>query len=407
MDRFMSGVAITGLACLAGCAHAPTSAAPAPVNAPLPNQPIAVQMLNVAPELRGYRFNNVLNFEGSSDRVFLSSADGDGAVPPITPQRPHTGRSSLQLEPGASTVVRLSTLLGDHAFPDDWTLVGAYFYSEQPARVQLVCSIAGAPFAQNTALIPAGQWTAVMVDLTSAAAPASADASLSIHVDGRSDVWCDDVVTVDNTYLIVGDPAAGETQGAWSVRRRGLSVICENLGSFRVKLDASEGNPDGWTLEEASPLRARFSSAGRSRSMTIYADGRSYRDGKFVPLSAITKGQSLYAQQQDSPAQIDIPETMGRLERRSAGDENNDGYNEARGSYMIVANGPRLAVKITPRSVPVLRPVLEVKGLPPGDVLVTVEGLLVEQTHRLDDGTLLVDIPTKLDRPTTVTLRVQ
>jgi hypothetical protein len=39
--------------------------------------------------------------------------------------------------------------------------------------------------------------------------------------------------------------------------------------------------------------------------------------------------------------------------------------------------------------------------------LVTVEGLLVEQTHRLDDGTLLVDIPTKLDRPTTVTLRVQ
>jgi hypothetical protein len=235
----------------------------------------------------------------------------------------------------------------------------------------------------------------------------SADAALSIQVDGRGDVWCDDVMTMDNTYVIVGDPSAGDTQGAWSVKRQGLSVICESVGVFRMKIDSAEGNRDGWTLEESSPMRVRFSSTGKNKLMTIYSDGRSYRDGKFVPISAPAKADPLLAQQENAPAEIEVPETMGRLERRSAGDENNDGYNESRGSYTIISNGPRLSVTITPRSVPIIRPVLEIKGMPAGDVLVTVEGQLVEKTVRLEDGTLLVDVPTRIDRTTTVTLRVQ
>lgn len=402
----MSGVVVTGLICLAGCSSAPTPAASAPPDRATPVQPIAVQMMNVSPELRGYRFNNLLNFEGASDRVFLSAPSG--AVPGITTQRPHTGRSSLRLEPGDAATVRLSRLLGDQPFPGDWTLVGAYFYSDQPARVQMVCSVGGQPIAQNTTLLPARQWSQVMVDLTSVNAMlTSADATLGIQVDGRSEVWCDDVMTMDNTYVIVGDPSASGTQGAWSVKRRGLSVICETVGMFRMRIDSAEANPDGWTLEESSPMRVRFSSTGKNRYMTIYNDGRSYRDGKFVPLSAPAKADPLLAQQENSPAEIEIPETMGRLDRRTAGDENNDGYNESRGSYMLISNGPRLAVTVTPRSVPVVRPVLEIKGMPAGEVLVTVEAQLVEKTTRLEDGTLLVDIPTKIDRTTTVTLRVQ
>jgi hypothetical protein len=98
---------------------------------------------------------------------------------------------------------------------------------------------------------------------------------------------------------------------------------------------------------------------------------------------------------------------MGRLNRTAPGDANNDGFDETRGSYSIIATGPRLELQILPRSVPVARPVLEISGLPPGEPLVTVEGQLIDRTARLPDGTLLVELPLQFNRPLAVNLRIQ
>ena len=106
-------------------------------------------------------------------------------------------------------------------------------------------------------------------------------------------------------------------------------------------------------------------------------------------------------------AEVSVPEELGRLNRDTPGDANNDGYNEVRGAYQLIANGARLEMRITPHTRALLRPILEITGLSPGKVLVTTEGRLVETTVRLEDGTLLVEIPTVIDRPTTINIRIQ
>jgi hypothetical protein len=125
------------------------------------------------------------------------------------------------------------------------------------------------------------------------------------------------------------------------------------------------------------------------------------------PLMTPDLSEPTWREQQVSPAEIELAESSGRVDRSSPGDVNNDGYNESRGSYMVVANGPRLALIITPRSTAIAQPILEISELPPGNVLVTVEGRLVEDDVRLNDGRLLVKLPGRIERPTSVNIRVQ
>jgi len=186
-----------------------------------------------------------------------------------------------------------------------------------------------------------------------------------------------------------------------------LNYVGEMPRKFAFKLATVEAVADGWKVDEANELRARFTSDnGRNKHLTVYADGRSYWDGQLKGISRDVRDNPAFAEQHDSPAQITLPEELGRVNRSTEGDANNDGYNERRGAYEIIANEPRLEMKITPRTKQLLTPVLEVGGLPAGNVLVTIEGKLVERTRRLDDGTLLVELPT-LARPTTVNLRVE
>ena len=95
------------------------------------------------------------------------------------------------------------------------------------------------------------------------------------------------------------------------------------------------------------------------------------------------------------------------VDRNRPGDANNDGYDESRGSYHILATGPRLELKLVPQSTALARPVLEIIGMPAGEAIVNVEGRLVEDVTRLEDGTLLVQIPTQIDRPTSVSVNIQ
>jgi hypothetical protein len=71
-----------------------------------------------------------------------------------------------------------------------------------------------------------------------------------------------------------------------------------------------------------------------------------------------------------------------------------------------VAAESRVQITLVPRA-PVVTPAIEIKQLPPGEVLVTVEGRLIERTIRLDDGTLLIDLPLRFERPATIDVRVK
>src|SRR5581483_3426317 len=107
------------------------------------------------------------------------------------------------------------------------------------------------------------------------------------------------------------------------------------------------------------------------------------------------------------PAEISVPAELGRLDRNTPGDANNDAYNEIRASYEIVSFGRRVEITVTPRGVPALRPVFEIAGFPPGKVLATLQGRLITQIDRLPNGNVLVELPVKIDLPTTLNVRVE
>lgn len=388
---------------LPGCTQ---TSAPPPAEGHTPYLSIGTQLQRTSPDLAGRRFLDLLSFESPSDPVFISASQLQIETDEL---RAHTGRASLRLSGQGVMTVKLASLLGPQQFPGEWTIAGAYFYSDQPARVAVSLHLDGASDSSSAVPLQPGQWTAVMVDIPAAqsreARRADSASSLSFSISASGDVWCDDVILMDNTEWIVGQPQSTST-GGWSVYRKGSNFFFAG-SNFKVTFPV-ESQPGGFILEEANSLRARLKSAGNgAQRITICSDGRSYLNGNLRALSPAIRGEPLWASQQASPAIVQVPETMGRLDRNSAGDEDNDGYNEIRAAYMLIATGPRLEATLTPRSVPVLRPTLEISGLPPGDVLVTIEGRLVEQTARLKDGTLLVELPGRIDRATTVSLRVQ
>ena len=133
-----------------------------------------------------------------------------------------------------------------------------------------------------------------------------------------------------------------------------------------------------------------------------------YSGGEFRAAGACMPDAAEQARQHETPAEVDVAAATGRVNRATPGDANNDGYNEARGAYQVIAAGPRVELTITPRTSVLARPVLEIAGLPPGDVLVNMEGQLVGGATRLPGtGDLLIELPARLERPTQVNVRVQ
>jgi hypothetical protein len=114
-----------------------------------------------------------------------------------------------------------------------------------------------------------------------------------------------------------------------------------------------------------------------------------------------------YAAAHASPAELVVPATMGRLNRGTPGDADNDGYNERLGAYQVQASGGRVELSLAPRTTAMPRPVFQIAGLPEGRALITIEGRLVERSVRLSDGQLLVEVPARITRPTLVSVRIQ
>lgn len=365
--------------------------------------PIGIELMRAVPELRVQRFSTLLDFENDMDAVFVV-APGGGAR--LVAALAHTGQRVLQLTRDSPVVeLKLSSLLSGRAFPGNWTLVGVYVRSEAPSEVRIALLDGDRELTSSTVRPVPATWTAAMLDLSSVASTSStrpaSEYRLRLGWRGGGTMLVDDVMLVDNTQLLLDGSAGG-----MSIRKRGMKIVCEYPARFAVSLDMLEGNPEGWTVEEVSPLRGRFAGGGKTRSLVIYDNGLSYWDGKPRSLFGMLRLEDGWQRQHESPARVTIGQTPGRVLRTTPGDADNDGYNELTGAYQLEAEGPRLELTIEPRE-QVISPVLEIAGLPPGKLLVTVEGRLVNDHARLPDGRALIVIPLKLQRPASVLVRVQ
>jgi len=208
-------------------------------------------------------------------------------------------------------------------------------------------------------------------------------------------------VTTSNEQTFVDALTSDGTR--WTVKRRGDAFIVDHPDRFTFTITTA----DGWSIVEASPARATFVSTGRPSSLTVYADGRAYCDGEFKSINPWMSDAGAIAAAHDSPAQISVAPQLGRVDRNTPGDEDNDGYNEARGAYQIVASGPRVDITIAPKTALLARPVLEISNLPPGNVIATIEGELVPSPRRLANGNVLIELPARLQRAATVVVCVE
>ena len=383
------------------------------------------------------RYARLLDFESPADAAFVSprlatSADGG-----------HTGAGALRVRPGLREVaVDLGPLLagrGDLSPASGegraWTLLGAYVWSDRPGVVEARLATGGGAGATAAVPLTAGAWTAVMVDLAGGAggpidlsSPGGAVLSLRLPTSAGA-VALDDVMLADNRRTLVAADAADRTAGM-AVRRVGHRLVVEGVdgaagtddgpavGPVALSIPLASGSPDGWSVVEAGPLRLRLvggpGDAVRppgSHEATLWRSGRVSVDGAAVPLGAIV-GAAVGPGGEGPPGRASVPPAMGRVDRTTPGDADNDGYNERLGAYQVRAGvgtggGGRLEVTLTPAGSPLRRPAVEASGLPAGPVLATVGGRLVESVDRLPDGRVLVELPFDLDRPATLVLRVR
>jgi hypothetical protein len=358
------------------------------------NEPIGLQLQRAEPSLKGEKYYTLLDFESADDTVFVESkpaAQQDS-------RHAHTGKASAAI--GTSAKINLGSVLAGQNFPGDWTLVGGYVWSERPTTVHVHCRV-GSAEVQNTVESPGGKWTPAFVDLTQLPHPAASD-DVSLSFESSQPILCDDVMMIDNTKWYVSGP-----DSPWSIKRHGFKIYIDREGWFSMTLDTAGASRTGWSLQDASTMRATFSSAGETKNLTLYSDGRAFWDGRFEPISANAKNDAGLAESHTQPGEMRVADGMGRANRNTPGDANNDGYNETLGAYELNANGPRMELTMVPHGATLVRPLLEIAGLPPGKPLVTLEGRLVESLARVNNGNVLIEIPARIERPTTLNVRVE
>jgi hypothetical protein len=383
--------------CVQKAANGPQSAA---------GVPLGLQMVRTEAQMKKYPFRTLQQFELPVDLAFLTA---DGAAAKLDSSRAHTGASSVAMAAGTKgAVVKLPSLLSGVSWPGQWTLAGAYFYANQPQRMTAVYELEGKVLLTYSLELPAAAWTPVLMDIASIEGPAAGIVgTIRYTFPGglAQTVWCDDVILLNNSEEHVAQPAKG--QAPWSISERGFAYTIERPGMFKVKLKTPEASDQGWMLKEANELRAVFTSKGKEKSYVIYADGRAIVDGQMRAMSVPPDVAASLAQQHQNPGVITIAEELGRVQRNHPGDANNDGYAETMGTYELLATGGRLEFAIAPREGDGLtRPVVEIAGLPAGNLLVNMEGRLVQDVVRLEDGHVLIALPGMIRSKMTVSVRV-
>jgi len=271
--------------------------------------------------------------------------------------------------------------------------------------------------------LPAGRWTRVLLDFTepvSARGPASGvdqAGVLTMAVQGEASVYCDDVIVINNDFAFVDVGELSDrppvnfapAKSKWMIRQRGFQTIVERANAFRLALKTSDATAEGWTCVEANGLRAQFVSASGA-AWTIYADGRSVREGKLDSLfkSVEPAYRKALADQHAEPGTLEVEEEFGRVNRESKGDLHNSGYNTERAVYLLhSAQKTRFEFKMIPKTRQIVNPTFEVTGLGKGNPVILVEGQLIDRYAWLGDGRLLVEIPLELRRGTTVNISMK
>ncbi len=369
-------------------------------------EPIGVQLIKAESSFVGTPFRVLLDFESLSDLTFV----GNSSSTILDPAVAHTGNGSLQVSGhGDGFIVKLNALLAAGDFPGQWTLAGGYFISRENTSVRVSYEVDGKVILSRSVALSSRRWTPVMLDLTPLSDP-NANVPREVGIlrfkPDAATAWCDDVLLFDNVKSLV--PESNQAGDAWTIRRRGFATVIEKPGSFKLRIPMPEGDPQGWQVEESNELRLRLVSGDGKHFWTIYCDGRGYKDGRYEPVTELpTAEQVILGEQQSSPAEISVAEEWGRVERNTPGDRNNDGYEETTGAYQLKANGLKMEVTLTPRTAKLVRPVIEIAGLPTGQVLANVEGRYIDRSTRLANGHVLVEIPGTIHRPVTLTVRVR
>jgi hypothetical protein len=385
-----------GLACfLAGCAKGPGQPAIPERSA---GEPLGLQMARTDEQMRKFPFLTLLDFELANDPVFIRA---DASAHRADESRAHTGAKSLVLEAPKSLTVRLPSLVGGTDFPGRWTLVGVYVHPSQNERVTASYEVEGRAAAAAMVQIPAGQWTPVLLDLSAAQASAKQIGVLKLtFADSSGPVWIDNVVVIDNVQTHVAK------ESGWTVSERGFTYLIERPPFFKASFSMPEAPKGEWRLMEANEIRVVLESKQNQKTQVLYFDGRSVLSGKMQSLVRREATEESLSQQHNSPAQLEISAEHGRVQRNAPGDANNDGYSELTGAYQLAASSPRIEFSLTPRTPQLVRPVVEIAGLPAGKVLATMEGRLVDRTARLESGNVLLELPGSINRTTTVSVRI-
>jgi hypothetical protein len=388
---------------MSGCGHSSPAANPLE-----PRADAAVRMTaQPVASLPGRRISALLDFDSPDDMTFVTS-DPPGVLKSDA-RLARSGRRSLLAPPGTrEIVVKLPSLLSGRSFPADWTLAGAFFYCDRSTIVTMSYEVRGRAVLSRSVSVAPEAWTPVMIDLAAlGAGDVSEVGIMRLTFDPRamSTVRIDDVTLVDNHESVIDTSRAAD---GWRVRRRGLYYVIDAPGRFSFAVPTANAEQGGWAVADACASRVRFTSSNAPGSLAIYADGRMYWGGEFRAIAPTLADAQEQAMQHATPAEVVVPESLGRLNRSTAGDANNDGYNEQRGAYQVFASGPRVELTITPRTSVLARPVIEIAGLPPGNVLVNMEGQLIGGAARLSgSGDLLIELPARLERATLVNVRVQ
>jgi hypothetical protein len=253
--------------------------------------------------------------------------------------------------------------------------------------------------------VTARRWTPIHVDLC--AVPSGDPGDLLLRFDGPVR-WIDDVLLIDNTRTLV---PADAPPARWMVQRKGTGIVTtwsdgrsQRWGASTDELTTFEG---GYVVREANAMRLILT-RGANDLVALYSDGRAFASGAGAapPRDLPPEQRGLYTTQHTHPASVEVTESSGTLDRLSPGDANNDGYNEMTGVYTIEARGPRVDLRLSPPPSGLVRPILQIANLPPGQVNATVEGKWVD-TVRTDEGLVLLEIPLFIERPITINLSIK
>ncbi|MGC4033551.1 MAG: hypothetical protein QM754_17830 [Tepidisphaeraceae bacterium] len=234
------------------------------------------------------------------------------------------------------------------------------------------------------------------VDLTT---PACRDAlpgakKIELRFDAEQSFLIDDVLLVNNRRVLA------ELPGVWTVENDGLSIVVKTPGTEPRTIPSLAAAADGWAVSEVSPLRLRLTDATGRRQWVLLPDGTSVIDGR------LDSRDTLQRLSFGSPGDLAVDDATGRIDLETPGDANNDGFNETRAAYQVIATAARVRLKLTPAGNPIVWPLFEIHGLPPEATVVTAEGKLIDRTARLPDGTLLVQLPIRIEEPTEITVGV-